>query len=302
MKDSTKRIIKSGWTNFRRNSWLSFGTTGVMTLSLLVLIGLIASNASLQGISSSLKEKVDVSAYFKFEATEDQILEIKSQLELMSQVKTIAYISEEQALAIFKERHKSDELIQSALDELGNNPLQASLSIKAKDPNQYVDIVNFLEGTEFNGLIEKVNYYENEKVISKIDSLSKGLNTGGALIALILAIISILIAFNTIRLTIYSQRQEIEIMRLVGASNWQIQGPYIMEGSIYGIIAGLISLAISYPIILLVSPKIHTLVPDLNLFNYFVSYIGQIIGLVIISGIALGIISSIIAIRRYLKK
>lgn len=302
MKDSTKRIIKSGWTNFRRNSWLSFGTTGVMTLSLLVLIGLIASNASLQGISSSLKEKVDVSAYFKFEATEDQILEIKSQLELMPQVKTIAYISEEQALAIFKERHKSDELIQSALDELGNNPLQASLSIKAKDPNQYVDIVNFLEGTEFNGLIEKVNYYENEKVISKIDSLSKGLNTGGALIALILAIISILIAFNTIRLTIYSQRQEIEIMRLVGASNWQIQGPYIMEGSIYGIIAGLISLAISYPIILLVSPKIHTLVPDLNLFNYFVSYIGQIIGLVIISGIALGIISSIIAIRRYLKK
>lgn len=301
LSENTKRIFRSGYTNFKRNSWLTFGTVGTMVLALLIFSGLVVFNVISQNVVGILEEKVDVTAYFTSDAGEGQILEAKKELETLPEVDYVKYISRDMALEEFKKRHSGDQVIQQALAELEENPLQPSLEIKAKETRQYASLVGFLEKSRFRGLIDKVNFYENELAINRIQSISTGLRVGGILVTLILSFIAVLVTFNTIRLTIYSQRQEIEIMRLVGASNWHIRGPYLVEGALYGVIAGLVVLIIFYPVLFFASPKINSFIPSVNLLSYFGRFLGQMLLLVVGSGIALGIISSTIAVRRYLK-
>lgn len=301
MNENIKRIFNSGFTNFKRNSWLSFGTTGIMVLTLLIFISLVAFNVLSQNAIRALQDRVDVTVYFNFDANENQILEVKKELENLDSVKLVDYVSRERALEEFKERHKDDELIQQALVELEDNPLQASLNIKAKESDQYASIVKFLEGGQFKKLIDKINFYENETAIRRVEKISSGLKLGGIFATIILIIIAILVTFNTIRLTIYTQRKEIEIMRFVGASNWYISGPFLVEGALYGLYAGIIVLAIFYPTLFFLSPKVAYFTGSINLFSYFTDFFGQTFVLVVGSGIALGVISSLIAIRKYLK-
>lgn len=301
MVQNFKRIFETGWVNFKRNSWLSFGTTGIMALTLFLFVTLVAFNALSDSTISSLKEKVDVTAYFRPEAEQDQILAVQDDLTKLSEVKSIEYISKEEALNRFKEKHIADELIQQSLEELGDNPLRPALNIKAKDSAQYASIIQYLEGNRFRTLIDKINFYENENVINRIQDISSGLQKGGVLATLLLGAIAVLVSFNTIRLTIYTQKREIEIMRLVGASNWHIRGPFLVEGGLYGVFAGLLVLILIYPVLYFVSPKLSNFLPSINLFSYFGRYFGQTFLLVVGSGIVLGVFSSFIAIRRYLK-
>jgi len=273
----------------------------MMALTLLLFLGLLAIQFTASQIVASLQEKIDISAYFTPDATEDQILQLKSDLQSLGEVASIAYISREQALADFKERHAQDQLIQESLAQLDFNPLAASLNIKAKDSAQYASIVQFLENNKFRSIIDKIDFYENKGVIERIQKISGGIRDWGLAATLILAVIAVLVTFNTIRLTIFNQKQEIEIMRLVGASNWHIRGPYLVEGGLYGLFAALAALAIFYPVVFFVSDKISSFAPDINLSSYFFGGIAQIFLLVIFLGIFLGVTSSFIAIRKHLK-
>lgn len=300
-KENITRVISQGWVNFKRNSWLAFGTVGIMVLALLIFAGLVTFNVISQRTISFLEEKVDMTAYLKTEVSDSQALEIAKDLESLPEVFYVKYVSRDEALEEFRRRHEAEELVQQALLELGENPLQASLEIKAEKTTQYANLVSFIESSRFRNLIDKVDFYENEIVISQIQKISSGLRVGGILVTLILSLIAVLVTFNTIRLTIYSQKQEIEIMRLVGASNWHIRGPFVVEGAVYGIIAGLMVLIIFYPIVYLTSPKVQTFIPSVNLASYFSNFFGQMLILILGSGIALGVVSSVIAVRRYLK-
>jgi len=296
-----KRIFATGWTNFKRNSYLSFSAVGVMSIALILLVSLIGINLLSDKTIASLQEKVDVSVYFKLDANEEQIGALRSETESLAEVKSVEYISREQALEMFKERHKDDLLIQESLGELEDNPLQASLNVKAMEASQFSNIVKSIEGSKFSGTIDSINFFENEDVISRIQAFATNIRNWGVLIMLTLGLIAVLVTFNTIRLTIYNQRKEIEIMKLVGASNWQIRAPYIAEGTFYGLFAALISLAIIYPVLYTISDKIEAFTTSTNLFDYFVRYSYQIIPLVVIVGIALGVTSSFFAIRKHLK-
>lgn len=300
-KENIIRVIDQGWTNFKRNSWLAFGTVGIMVLALLIFVGLVAFNVISQTTITSLEEKVDVTAYLKTEVSDEQASRAVRELESLPEVSFVNYVSRDQALEEFKKRHEGEELIQQALLELGENPLQASLEIKAKETAQYASLVGFIEQSPFSNLIDKIDFYENAMVINRIQKISAGLRVGGILVTLILSVIAVLVTFNTIRLTIYSQKQEIEIMRLVGASNWHIRGPYVVEGAVYGIIAGFAVLMIFYPAVYLTSPRIQAFIPSVNLASYFTGFFGQMLILVLGLGIALGVASSMIAVRRYLK-
>ena len=300
-KENLTRVIHQGWVNFRRNSWLAFGTVGIMVLALLILVGLVAFNVVSSTAVADLEEKVDVTAYLNLDVSENQASQILRELEARPEVQGIFYVSRERALEDFRLRHQDSDLVQQALDELGENPLQASIEIKAKETAQYASIVGFIENSGFRGLIDKIDFYENELVISRIQKISNGLRAGGIAVTLVLVLIAVLVTFNTIRLTIYSQKQEIEIMRLVGASNWHIRGPFLVEGAIYGLIAGFIALIVFYPVVIFASPKIQTFIPSVNLFSYFTGFFGQTVALVLGLGIVLGVVSSLIAVRRYLK-
>ena len=301
MKHNISRIFKTGWINFRRNSYLSFAVTGVMSLAVLLLLGLMTFQFLTSHVVATLQEKVDISAYFKVGTAEQQILEVKSDLEKLPEVATTEYISQDAALEIFKQRHADNELIQESLEQLDTNPLEATINVRAKDPRNYAAIATFLEHSSYREQMSGVNYNENKEVIDKISGFARGLKTWGLIITLVLAVIAALITFNTIRLTIYNQKQEIEIMRLVGASNWHIQGPYLAEGGFYGVIAALIALVVFYPALYLMSDKFQLFVPDVNLFRYFLVNSWQIVLLAFIVGIALGVLSSVVAIRRHLK-
>ncbi len=285
----------------KRNSYLSLGASGTLALTLILFLGLLSIQFLSGQIVDSLKNKIDISAYFKIDATESQILAVKQDLEGYKLVDSVTYISRDQALADFKARHQDDQNIRDSLSQLDSNPLQASLNVKSKDPSQYVDIVKFLEANKFRSTIDKINFYENQGVIDRIQSISSGVSNWGLVVTLLVGLIAILVTFNTIRLTIYNQKQEIEIMRLVGASNWYIRGPYLAEGGLYGLFAALVALLIFYPIVYLVSGKIENFVTSVNIFSYFFHNIIQVSLLTILLGVVLGVVSSFITISKHLK-
>lgn len=301
MIETFKKVTKSGWTNLKRNSYLSFGATGTIAITLILFLGLLSLQFLMNHVVSGLRDKVDISVYFKTDTPEDQMLKAKKDTEALANIEKVDYISRAQALNDFKARHAKDQLIQDSLAQLDNNPLQASLNIKSNDPTRYPDIVKFLEGSKYKDLIDKINFYENQGVINRIQSISSGAQNWGLAVTLILGSIAVLVTLNTIRLTIYNQRQEIEIMRLVGASNWYIRGPYLAEGGLYGLFAAVVALAIFYPVVYFVSDKISIFVPTIDLFGYFVLNVGQIVLLIVALGVALGVISSSVAISRHLK-
>ncbi len=294
------RIIKYGLQGFWRNGWLSTTTLLVMLLTLLAFIGLTLFNVLTDTALAALQDKIDISVYFKTAASEDDILNAKNALESLPEVKKIEYISRDKALEIFKSRHQNDPTIAQALEELTTNPLNASLNVKARDPKEYAAIADYLEKEPLKVLIEKVTYAQNAVIIERLDKIIKTGERAGLILTIILTLAAILVTFNTIRLAIYSNRDEIGIMRLVGASNRFTRGPYIIEGIIYGLSAGIISILAAMPAVYFVSPYINVFIPEINLWNYFVSSIVKLLGYQFFFGIGLGIVSSWIAVRRYL--
>ncbi|HXV26506.1 MAG TPA: permease-like cell division protein FtsX [Candidatus Paceibacterota bacterium] len=300
LKEKLRRVFAAGWKNFRRNRYVSIGTTGVMSLVLLLFLCLVGVNFLGSVLVQNLEGKVDVRLYLKNEATDDEVKTIRTELEALNSVKYVDFVSREQALAEFKERHANDALIQQSLSELPDNPLQAWLNIKATDATQYASIVGFLEASRMRSVIDKINYYDNEAVIGRIQGISHAVQNWGMIGTLLLAFISVLVAFNTVRLTIYNQKQEIEIQRLVGASNWYIRAPYMIEGVLYGGFATAIALVLFFGGLQFASPKVAVLMPGVSLMGYFAGNVVQIIGMTLFAGIALGVVSSLVAIRRFL--
>ncbi len=299
-KITFKRIIKSGYLSFRRNGWLSTATILVMALVLFVLGNLIFLGAFTNKALSALESKVDISIYFLQDAPEQEILSIKKDLEVLPEIAEINYVSKDQALAQFREQHKTNALIISALEELDANPLVASFNIRAKDPTSYGAISDFLLKKNYP-LVEKINYFENQKVIDRLGSILGAARGVGAGLAFFLAFIAVLVAFNTIRLAIYTMREEIGIMRLVGATSWFIRGPFLISGVIYGSIAAAVTTLLFFPVSWLVAPKLALLIPDFDLFRYFLSNFFEFFLIMFFTGITLGVVSSFIAIRRYLE-
>src|SRR3989338_8561354 len=301
-----RRIIKAGFTNFRRGGLVSWAAVLIVTITLSVITALVLLQAVLSYSLAQIKDKVDVTIYFNVGAPEDQITLLKSSLEKLPEVAEVTYTSAEEALALFRERHKDDYPTIQALDEIKENPLGAYLNIRAREVSQYETIANFLKSDNAltlggEGIVDKVNYHQNKIVIDRLNSIISGAQKLGFLITLILIVISIIITFNTIRLTIFISKEEIGVMRLVGASNTGIRGPFMVEGAIYGVVATLVTLFIFWPITHFLG-KSMTEFWGLNLYDYYLSNFLQILILVLLSGVLLGMISSFLAIRKYLNK
>lgn len=295
------RIIKYGLQHFWRNGWLSGATIIIMTLALLMFESVMLFNTVTAIALESLQEKIDISVYFKIDAHEDTILAIEKATKELPEVKNVAYISKDKALERFRETHKNDATITKALNEVGDNPFAAALNIKAKNSKDYKVIASYLENEKFKQTIEKVTYAENQTAIDRLARIIETANIFGIAMNIVLVLIAIIITFNTIRLAIYSNREEIGVMRLVGASNTYIRGPYVVGGVLYGVIAMIISIAIFLPIIHVIAPYFNIFIPSLNLLETFYKQILSFVGYTLILGVALGVISSSIATSRYLK-
>jgi len=301
MLTSIKRILKTGFSDFWRNRWVSQATIGVMIITLFVIVSFFMLGGVMNNVVDDLKSRMDISVYFKIDTDEDNILKIREDLTDLNQIKDIEYISRSDALARFKDRHQNDPLILQSLEEIGSNPLTASLNIQASDPTTDFPFINQFLDKNYDSVIDKVNYQENKEIIDRVTTFSGATKRAGIVLSLILITIVILVTFNTIRLTIYSVRDEIGIMRLVGASNSYIRGPFIVEGVIYGVIATVISTFVCWAVFKGLSPRLASMLLDFNLYDHFTQNILYIVSLQIAIGITLGGLGSYIAIRRYLK-
>jgi cell division transport system permease protein len=301
-----KRISRSGLLNFWRNGFVSLSSVLVMTITIGVVTSLIFFQAILSFTLSELENKVDVAVYFVPGSAESSILSLQDKVDTIPEVAESTYISAEQALEDFRERHADDYLTIQALEELDENPLGASLLIRAIDPAQYETISNFFEqgialsSTDLS-IIDKVNYNENKRVIDSLLSLKEGAQKLGWVLTIILVFISVAITFNTIRLTIYMAREEIGVMRLVGAENGYINGPFMTEGVLYGIMAAVINVIIFFPATWWAGAKLQSFL-GLNLFTYYTSNFFQIFFISLLVGILLGAVSSYLAVQKYLRK
>jgi cell division transport system permease protein len=301
MSTTFARIIKYGFQLFYRHGWLTIATITVMVIALIMYQALILFGVVTDTATASLQDKIDIAVYFKTSAVEDDILNIEKSLKGLPEVKAVEYVSRDKALETFKEAHKDDPNINQALAELDGNPLRASLNIKANDTNDYPIITTYLENEGFKTVVEKVTYAQNKVAIDRLNKLVDTMRKIGLSITIFLAFAASLVAFNTIRLAIYSNREEIGIMRLVGAANSFIKGPYLFNGILYGATGALVTIILMIPTVNFASPYFQAFIPEMNLASYFYRNIASLFGYLFIFGAGLGIVSSWIAIRRYLK-
>jgi cell division transport system permease protein len=311
-----KRIIRAGFVNFWRNGFLSFAAVVVITLSLSAFGGLIFASAFMHSLLADVKDKVDVNVYFTLTAQESDILSLQKELQALPEVQSVQYVSADQALSDFKAKWQDNALIMQGLDEVGSNPFPASLNIMAKDPGQYGNIANFLtsknaQDDNGNPIIDKVNYQENKLVIDRLTAIIPTVEESGLAIALIFVFVAIIIVWNTIRLVIYTARDEIAVMKLVGASNVYVRGPFVVSGIMYGVVSATLTLVLmaafaywSDAIVLKVAgldvAANFSLIVNV-LSAYFIANFAEIFAIIMGSGILLGGVSSYIAAKRYLR-
>ncbi len=300
-----KRVVKAGSVYFWRNAFVSLSSVLVMVITLSFLLGLIFGNAALQATLASLKQKVDMNVYFVPSAEPEDILALKQVLEKKVEVTSVTYTSREEALEALKQRHPDDGTVE-AINELGDNPLGAVLNVQTKDPSHYEALARFLKtdnAVSPNGvsIIRKVNFYDHETAINALSRIISATNKLGLVLTIVFVAISLIIAFNTIRLTIYNSREEISVMKLVGATNKYVRGPFMVSGVMCGAVASLLTLALFFFIIYYTRGFAQNFFIGIDFLKYYVTNFAQIFGVTVGSGVLIGAISSYLAVRRYLK-
>lgn len=275
-----------------------------MTVTLSVIGAIIFMGAVLNTSLSEIKSRVGVNVYFVTSATEDEALALKGEIEGLPEVALVTYTSKEEALANFKKQHENDDVTLQVLGELDENPLGPSLAVRAHDPSQYQTIANFIQ--EKNVLsksgvpvVEKVNYTDKALIIDRLTRIISSVERLGVIVTLVLVILSVLITLNTIQLSIYISREEISVMKLVGASSSYVQGPFIVSGIMYGLLAATLTLVMFLPVTFWLGNITESFV-GLNIFQYYLAHFGQFFLIIFGSGVVVGGISSYIGAKRYL--
>lgn len=296
------RMIKSGFSSFIRNGWLSVASITVMVLTLLTLSIFFILNIVLNTGIKTIQDKIDISVYFKDDVKQSLVIDIQNDLANMSEVRAIKYISKEDALAKFKEQNKNNQKLLDSLNGLDNS-LPASLEIKVYDPNKLDQITTTLEKDEYKPAVQKISYKENKQIIEKLFRATNLTRQIGIIITVAFTLVSLIIIFNTVRIAIFSRMEEIEIMKLVGATPGFIKGPFLIEGLLYGVIATLISMMVLSSVLYFAAPAIANYIGGMgdNISNFLRDNIVQVLIIQLGVGITIGIFSSWLAIRKHLR-
>lgn len=298
------RIFHTGLRNFFRNLWLSTAATVVMTITLTIVLLSFISNSALTSTIKNVTDKIDISIYLSDSITTDQLNYLQTRLRNNPDVASVRYISKADALAEWRKQHAGDQKLLQATSET-DNPLPASLAVRAKDPKRLDSITSLVTEPNIAKLLdakEPISYSgKNKTTIDRIVSFSSFFKKSGLIVSAIFITVSILIIFNTIRMAIFTRKDEIEIMKLVGATKWFIRGPFLFEAAFYGIIAALIGAALSYLLLFAGGPRIQGYIDLGAAIGFFQNAPLLVIGAAMGIGIMIGVISSLLALSRYLK-
>ena len=303
------RVFRNGIINFARNLSLAAAAIAVMTVTLTIILFSLIVNATFSNTINQITSKIDISVYLNDSVTTQQVNNLMTELKNLPNVRKVGYISQDQALAEYKTENLTNRSLLQALSVIGTNPLPASIEISPVNPDKIQIIKNFLDKPQNITLQDPqagTSYSGNEKAaIDKIAHATDIIREAGVVAVIVFACISVLIIFNTIRMTIFNHREEINIMRLLGANSWYVKGPFIVESSLYGIISALISILIID--VLFVGSASALQASSLGLLDIgyanhdFKVHFWILLTLQLVVGILIGAASSLIATRRYLK-
>ncbi len=302
MMRSLVRVIKFSIQDIYRNFSLSLMTVLILILMLLsinamILVGVITDKAT-----STIKDQIDVSIYFNHEATQERVDELRSYIVSFPEITDHVYHSSDEALAQFKSTYKDNAKIMSALDQLEENPLGPTIVLKTREPSDYKKIIDALNVPEYRDTIEARTFEDTQKAITKIDIITKKVESFSLALSIFFGVIAFIIIFNTIRVTIYTQRVEISIKKLVGATNWFVRGPYIVSSIFYSVVASVTSLLLVIIFVRAIDPQFASIFQQAG---FLTSFVNKSIILLFASQftmvLILTIVSSLLAMRRYLR-
>ena len=297
------RVTNFAFQNFWRNIWLSVATVTIICLSLFSVSALgvlvVLSNSALQ----QLGQKIDIAVYLKPDLKDAQVLTVKSNLENLQGVKSLDVVTPTQALDSFKAKHQDNPLIAESLLELGTNPLGTTFIVKAVDNGSYSSILTALQGSDYAPYIQEAQFDDYQRVIDGVSAITTKARDIGAAVSLFFLAITMLVVFNTIRINIYTHREEIGIMRLVGATRWFIRGPFWAESVLYALLATLVTAVIFFPLLQLAQPYVNTFFSGygVDLVQYFSQHSLVFFGSQFLGASLLNILASSVAMRKYLK-
>ncbi len=296
------RIIKFSFQDIVRNIWLSIVTITILILALFSINMLFTVKLISQDAVSAVKNKINISLYFKADASETTILDVRQKVNSFADVKESVFISKSQALDNFRNNNKNNPEILNALKELGKNPLSPSLIITPRNFDNSANLITSLKMLESDA-IESRDFSDNSAILEKINFITSRINEIGMFLVAIFILTSLLVVYNAIRVAIYTHRQEIEIERLVGASNFFIYMPYLFSAFIYALIAVLIVIASFYPFLTILQPYLEVFFVDynVNILTYYVNNFVYIFGLQFIVVFFITTLASLLAARKYAK-
>lgn len=296
------RVIKFAFLDIGRNLSLSFMTVLILVLMMLSVNALLIVRHLTNQSITYVKNQIDVSVYFDPAAKEEKIMEVKNYLQSFSEVTNIEYIDRETVLAGFKEKHKDNKEILASLEELGTNPLGPTMVVKTKEPQDYEKIITALSVPEYDHIIQSKTFADTQKAIERIDTITNRVEEISFVLTVLFALIAFLVIFNTVRVAIFTQRVEISIKKLVGATNWFIRGPYIIEALIFSAIAVLCTYVIVYFAARFLDQYLVVVFgPGSTLASYFQNNIIEL-GLIQFGAVFfLTLLTSLLAMRKYLK-
>jgi cell division transport system permease protein len=301
-----RRIITTGAVNFVRNAWLAIAAIAVMVVTLTIVLFSLITNATFSNTIRQITSKIDVSVYLKDTTTEKQTNNLMNDLKKLPNVQSVKYVSKQQALEKYLSDNVQNQQLTSAVSQT-DNPLPATIQIKPRDLNKLEDIKNYLNKKGVADLQSDQPSYSGDRkeAIDKITHATNILQRAGVAAVLIFAIISVLIIFNTIQMAIFNRRDELTIMRLLGASTWYIRGPFVVESILYGIISAVVSVSFIHSLFVAAHSTLEATslgLLDINYAaQYFQGHFWTLLALQLLVGIVIGAASSTVATQRYLK-
>lgn len=296
------RVIKFAFQDIFRNFSLSVMTVLILILMLLSVNTVIFIKVLTGQATETIKDQIDVSIYFDHQATDKQVEEMKKYVSSFPEVTESTFLTKEETLQEFKKTYADNPKIINALAELTDNPLGSMLIVKTREPGDYKKIIQALSVPEYKGIVEARTFEDTEKAIERIDTITKSVEQFSVALSGFFALIAFIIIFNTIRVAIYTQRIEISIKKLVGATNWFIRGPYLIEALLFSAIsAALTGLFVIFAARAL-DPYVGLMFQQPGfLTNYLFSHILVLFGMQFAAVLLLTIVSSLLAMRKHLR-
>ncbi len=300
-----ERILKSGFINLFRNAWLTIAATAVMVVALSIISIAVVLNVTANNAIKELARDLKASVYLKDDVNDTQVANLRKSIENLEFVESVEYVTQEQAKSDLAGDFNNDDDILQALELAGEDVLPASFKITVNDLKRMPEIKTLAEQENFSKTVDSISLGQTDAqaTIDKAASAQKFINTGSIFAAIVLSAVSIMIIFNTIRMAIYTRRDEIRIMKLIGATPAYIRGPFLVEASLYGVFAGVIANVAVYTLIYSLGRKVANQPEFAQTFNFFTSP-GIMVTMwlsVLLVGILIGSFSSMLAMERHLK-